>query len=130
MLEVDLIAEFKLRTAIAAVVADRVSDTVLPQSPTYPAIVIQRISTPRERTLSGPSGLASPRIQVGCYADSGIAGKQLAAIVRGEFDGFRGKLSAGGTMVDECSVLDERSLYDDDVEKFVTQLDFEIWHQE
>jgi hypothetical protein len=60
MLEVDLIAEFKLRTAITAVVVDRVSDTVLPQSPTYPAIVIQRISTPRERTLSGPQRSRQP----------------------------------------------------------------------
>lgn len=59
----------------------------IPQSPTYPLIVLQRVTGNRIHHLGGPSGAARPRIQVESWAETYAAAKGLANLIRVALDG-------------------------------------------
>jgi len=115
-------------TDIAAIVATRVYPIILPQNPTMPAITYQRISTPRVSSTTGPSGLASPRIQVDCWAETYAAVKALSDTVRTAVDGYSGTMDT--FTVYGVIVESEQDLYEPDAVYYRTSLDLIIWHKE
>jgi hypothetical protein len=94
--------------AVAAIVGTDVYWDVLKQNTGYPALRLQRISTPRSqyRTLDGRANYASPRFQIDCYALSPSAAVTLAQAVYGLLEGFTGTVA--GLRVDFVSTEDER----------------------
>jgi hypothetical protein len=79
--------------AVAALAGARVYQLHLPQSPDYPAVVVQTVSEPVPFHLRGPAGLTATRVQVDAYAEanSGGDGKytvdRLAAAIDRRLDG-------------------------------------------
>lgn len=54
--------------ALAALVGARIYPVLLPQSPTYPAVVVTQITELVGYQLRGPAGLDETRIQIDVYA--------------------------------------------------------------
>ena len=95
---------------VSALVGTRMYPRKLPQGPTFPAIVYQRIDTRRGHDLAGPDGLPRPRIQITCWATSPAGASELAAAVRLRLDGYRG--AWGDVAIGSCLCVGERDTDD------------------
>jgi len=87
-----MIIESALRASIIAddgvkAVTTRCYYNYIPQKPTYPLIVLQRVTGSRVHHLSGPSGAARPRFQIEAWAETYSAAKALANLIRVALDG-------------------------------------------
>ena len=87
-----MIIESALRAIIIAdngvkAVTTRCYYNYIPQSPTYPLIVIQRVTGSRVHHLSGPSGAVRPRFQIEAWAETYSAAKGLANLISAALDG-------------------------------------------
>lgn len=124
MMEHELYARLRNHPTLAAIVGARVFPLVIPQGASYPCLTYQRISTPSESSLSGPSGLTYPRVQVGCWATNYSAATDLGEAVRKALSGSQLANSAA------IRVLDVRQSYEPEPKLFRVDLDFEIWTNE
>jgi hypothetical protein len=122
--------ETELRTytlagpAVAAMVGTRMHARKLPQNPTLPAIVYQRIDTRRLHDMAGPDGLPRPRMQLTCWATTPAGATDLAAVVRQRLDGFKG--TWGAIDIGSCQCVGEMDLDDPDATRSGVALDFMI----
>lgn len=123
--------QYKLRhtAAIAAIVSNRIYPVQLPQEFTLPAITYQLISNQRIHAIDGPIGVAIPRVQIDCYADTYSEVKTLADKVRITFDGFRGSI-ATETDIGGIYLESEQDIYSADTEIYRVSMDFMIPHGE
>ena len=108
-------------TALAGI---RMYPRKLPQGPTLPAIVYQRIDTRREHDMQGPDGLPRPRVQVTAWAASVAAAEELAAAVRVRLDGYRG--AWGSVTIGSCLCVGERDLDDPETGRSAVAQDYMI----
>lgn len=115
---------------VSALVADRIYPVILPQKPTYPAITFGKVSGLRAPNLSGPSGLARPRISISSWGLTYKSAKDVATAVRQAMDGFSGLM--GSVRVKSVTIDNEFDLFEDDdnVNVFRTLQDFFISHDE
>lgn len=97
---------------VTALAGTRMYPRKLPQGPTLPALVYQRIDTRREHDMAGPDGLPRPRLQVTAWAANVAAAWDLANAVRERLDGYRG--AWGDVTVGSCLCVGERDLDDPD----------------
>lgn len=128
MIETGLYEFLRDAATVNAIVSGRVYPVYLPQSPIYPAITFQRISGPRVRSLTGPSNLAHPRIQVDCWAATYNAAKELADAVRIAIDGYSGAM--GDHTVYGAIVETDRDFYEPEALVARITLDIILWHDE
>jgi len=119
-----LVARLTGYPALAALVGNRVYPLVLPQNVALPAMTYQRISTLRVRSHSGPSGLAHPRFQFACWADSYAEAANVTRVLRLALDGF--KLTPGGAALSENEIDD----YEAETGRWRINADYIIWHSE
>jgi hypothetical protein len=115
-------------TEVATLVGERVHPGVAPQTEATPYISFFRISTPRIRSINGPSGLAYPRFQIEAWSEDFNVAKQVIDAVRRAIDGFIG--TVGGFKVRAASVQDEGDDFDDVTRQHRARLDVMIWHDE
>lgn len=122
--------------AVAAIVGSRVYPDVLPQGVTYPAIRVQRISTPRAqyRALDGRAGYASPRMQIDCWSLSRSGALALAQAVYAMLEGYHAAAVAG-LRIDAISTDDEGGDAEVDIGPngatvFRERLDLIVFHPE
>lgn len=103
---------------VTALVGQRIYPNKLPQGSIYPQITFFKVSDPKVRQLSGPSGLSYPRLQIDCWAKSLDAAKDVAEAVRisnggistvSRLDGYSGSMS--GVTVQNVSFEDQRDAY-------------------
>ena len=94
MIEEGLVTFLLADTGLTLLIGNRLHDDVLPQSPTVPAVVWQRISTPREYSHSGSSHLAMPRFQFACWAKTRLEAIQLANTLRAALEAHNGAMGA------------------------------------
>jgi hypothetical protein len=126
--------EAELRTytladgTVTALVGTRMHARMLPQTPTLPAIVFQRIDTRRTHDMDGPDGLPRPRMQVTSWATTPAGVTDLATAVRDRLDGYRGVW--GAVTVGSCLLVGERDLNDPDASRFAVAQDYMIQYQE
>lgn len=126
--------EAELRTytlagaAVAALAGTRMHARMLPQTPTLPAVVYQRIDTRREHDMAGPDGLPRPRMQVTSWATTPAAAYDLAAAVRQRLDGYAG--TWGTLTIGSCLCVGERDLDDPDAGRSGVAQDYMIQYQE
>lgn len=99
-------------TAIDALIDGRIHPSKLVQSEPFPAITYLRVSTPRIRSHSGPSGLAHARVQINCWAETWTGARDLADLVRMRLDGWKGV--AGGVRIGGIQLDSERDDFDPD----------------
>ena len=71
-----VVVYLKADPALAAWVGTRIYQAHLPQSPLYPAIVVQSVSEPRTYHARGVTDLAQTRLQVDVYASETNGGNQ------------------------------------------------------
>ncbi len=84
---------------VAALVGTRIGPMKLPQKPTLPAIVYQRISTPGDPpALDGAKAAPKIRIQLSLWAESFDGARQLAAAVEERLDGYSGPNGDGTSL--------------------------------
>lgn len=129
-IEDGLVALLSADSGVSALVGNRIHPLVLPRKPTYPALVYQRISGERVRSLSGPSGRARPRIQIDAYAQTYAAAKAVAKAVEDALDGYAGP--AGTDRIDAASLEGDRDLHEDELRKpiFRVTADYFISYRE
>ena len=133
-LEAAIVAKLKGDAGVKALVASRIYPNVAPKGARGGAyLVYQRISTPRVRSMDGPSGLASPRLQLTCYGPTYAKAMALAEAVRLALDGYAGV--TGGVTVQGVTVLDEGDIPDlavesESIRAYGRRLDVQIWHEE
>ena len=128
MIEKELVGYLLADAGLALMIGDRLHDMVLPQSPTLPAVVWQRISTTRVHSQSGASRLARPRFQFTCWATTTLAAIQVAGALREALDGYGGRMG----MVENVAIFGEGENAGLDPETGLRNvaLDFFIWHSE
>ena len=129
-LETGLYAFLAAQAALKALVASRIYPEAAPAAAKKPYLVYQRITTDRDRTMDGPNGLATPRMQVTCWAATYAGAIALAGAVADAIDGHSGDL--GGQAVQAVSVMDEGDMPDFAPEgetgrAYGRRLDLEIW---
>jgi hypothetical protein len=120
-------------SGVAALVGDRIAWGVLPRGTVYPAISLHLISAPHHYAMSGPSNVATSRVQVNCMADLPVDSDALASAVRGALSGIRvtiqGVTIQGAFLDNEDDLLDGEPHPPDEVHCDVRQ-DYLIWHAE
>lgn len=130
-IEEALVAHLTNDGQVSALIGSRVYPLAAPQDAILPLLVYQRISTPREASQSGSSGLAHPRFQLTCRATSYSQVKDLVKAVRISLDCFKGTLGGdGGVSVGAIFLDNEQDDYEEASGEFSELLDFIIWHRE
>lgn len=128
MIEQGLVTYLLLDAGLIAIIGNRLHDDVLPQSPTVPALVWQRISTPREYSHSGSSHLAMPRFQFSCWATTRLGAINLANALKGALDAYSGAM--GSETVYAAYLENELGSYDGETGLRREILDYRIDHKE
>lgn len=76
--------------SVAEFVGTRIYEGIVPQDESYPAISYSVISASRESdSLDGVDGQVTNRLQINCYATSGVKRRQLADAVREAMNGLK-----------------------------------------
>ena len=120
-------AEGAIRAAIlgsapvTALVGTRVYPMMLPQGPTFPAIVYQRISTVPDMLVDGP-GFAPIRMQLSMWATTCDGARTLADAVVTALHGYHGGELRLSRLI---NLLDD---YEPDTKLFRVIADFRVHH--
>lgn len=119
-------------STVSGLVGTRIFPLVIPQGQALPAIAYQRISGVREHTHAGASGLAHPRIQYACVAETFTQARAVADAVRQRLDGFAGVI--GSVTVESIMIQNQMDNYnlsaDNEASSYTTWLDFVVWYEE
>lgn len=105
---------------VTDLVGQRVYPLRLPQEPTYPAIMYQRVSTNEAHTHDQAGGLAESRVQFDCLAVTYSQAQALAAAVRAALNGW----VDDGNGILACLLENQIDLYEDTTESYRVVLDF------
>lgn len=124
-IEQALVAHLLSDEKITSIIQDRLFPLAVPQDEDVPAIVYQRISSPRTLTLTGESA-SNPRIQLSCYAKTFGQAKQMAITLYNSLDFFRGKL--GNKTKSAVLMEDSRDDYEPETGRYRCDVDFFIMH--
>ncbi len=123
MIEQTLRSYLLAQPAIAALIGERVYPLVLPQGAALPAITYQRISSVRESSHEGPSGLAHPRFQLNCWSGTYAGARAMA-------DAVRPSVNATRSLGQATFLVDDHDDYDPETGLYRVILDVILWHGE
>lgn len=129
MIEQGLVTYLLGQAGVSALIGNRLHDLVLPQSPTLPAIVWQRIGgAEHDVAQDGPTKLVSARFQFSCWARTLLEAAQLAEALRLALHGYQGPM--GSDTAHAVFLMDDRDLFDAETGLRRRVLDFRIWFTE
>ncbi len=111
--------------AIAALIGDRYEPLVVPQDMLRPAVAYQRATTGTEYSHDGPSKPDYPTIQLTVEGRNYAEAKQVAKLIRGKLDGFKGMM--GMLSVQACYAGNDVDGYSPIQQVPVVRFDVEIW---
>jgi len=111
-----LAADAAITALVGTAPTTRIYPLSLPQRPTLPALTYSWISATRIPVMDAPIGMASPRVQVDCWADTYLVAVELFEAVRQRLDGFKGTMGSPGTLVHGAFLDSERDFYEATVE--------------
>ena len=117
-------------------VADRIYPVEWPDAPTFPLIIVQRVSGSGETTFLGEAGIEQTRVQIDVYTDLGY--ENMAAIagkVRSLLHGFKGGPEAAPCVIDRSACINSTDLPVPVTERAGPRLrrrmlEFLIWNRE
>lgn len=127
-LEEGLVTYLRADGPIAALVGTRVHPMILPQVATYPALAYMVVSDDRPQSHSGPTGLATPRVQIDCWGATYGAAKALERAVRAALEGYIG--SMGSVTVRGVFLDTAQDLFDEEAQKYRVRMDWFISYRE
>jgi hypothetical protein len=117
--------------AAATAASSRIYPLSLAEGSALPALSHFRVSTLRDYTHGGASGLARARMQVDCWAATYSAVKGLSAQVRASLSGFSGVLGgAGGAVTGFIFEVGEQDLPEPEAGIYHAVIDFNIGYSE
>lgn len=124
MIEDDLRTEVLADAGISALIGTRYYPGVLPQKPTYPAVVAQVVSNVDEPTLDGVANIVRARVQINAWAETYASARSVVDSVRALLDGTTGTWS--GTKVGSVRVENEIDTYGEETSIYGRQIDLMI----
>jgi hypothetical protein len=128
VIEQALITYLLTQTGLTASVSNRIHLLKLPQDPVLPAIVIQKISSPRLHGFTADIG-ATTRMQLTSwattYTSASAVFEQLRASLQNYLNGTMSTLTVSAVILD-----DENDTYEDETQRFGKIADFIFWHTE
>lgn len=118
-----------------AVGSNRIYPEVMPQGEQRPSAVYNLISEVNDHHMQGASGLVMQRIQIDCWATRPDDADNLARLIKGRLDGFRGVMGGGGSPDAGVRVMGAfadvaRSRHESEPELFGIERDFLVWFAE
>jgi len=116
-IETDVVARLE---AAVPLVANRIYPLLLPQSPTFPAVVYLRVSGLRVQSHDGDSALQHPRFQFSCWAETYTEALAVAEQVR---TALQGATTAGVGIYETA-----HDFYDAETGWYHIPVDITIWH--
>lgn len=108
--------------AVTNLVSSRIYPVILPQVPTYPAIVYEVVGTERGKAYRGPHNLVQSRVQLDFFADDYDEAWQIEDAVRTALNGYVGSLS--GTKFWSVDFEDANDLYSQELKKWRVVSDY------
>jgi hypothetical protein len=116
------------KTALVALVGQKIRWVVSSQSDAGSRIVLRNISRVPVYHLGGQSDLAETRVQVNCYAESSLTALTIARAVKAAIP--RAPFTAGGV---DFSIFEigENPTYEDPTPSHrvhLISIDFQVWH--
>lgn len=129
-IEEALYAHLKSYTGLTNLVGTRIYPLVLPQNPTLPAIIYQKISRVGGRALSSPSPrYVRARFQISCWGASYGSVKDVAEQVKAALQDYHGVMGGtGGVTVLDADVANEQDIYEPEVGIYHLPVDVFIYH--
>jgi hypothetical protein len=116
---------------LTALISNRIYPLKLPQGPTLPAIVYQKIDAPRLHGFSADIGVMT-RIQTTSwaltYAGASAVQEQIRAATQNYMNQTMG--GSGGVEVKNIEFDEGPDSYEDDTERYGKIVDLLIWHTE
>jgi hypothetical protein len=108
-------------STVTALVGDRIYPGILPQNPTFPALVLNVVSELDPVTHSGKSGLSDGQVQVDSFAADYLALDTLHRTVKTALNGY----SVGN--VQGIFLVRARDLYDNEAIVYRRTADYNVW---
>jgi hypothetical protein len=128
MIEVALRSMLLADATVAGFVGTRVYVGRLPQSPTYPAIVLEPVTEDDNNTINTPGDLRWARIEVNAWAVDFDGVNDLHAAINAALNGNAGVFN--GVDIRACSsMIGGRYFYEDSVKAHRRLRDYSVWHR-
>ena len=113
--------------AVSGLAGDRVFVAGARQDAGYPYAALQRISTAAAGHLDGPASLEWPRVQIDCWAKTGLAALALAEAVRGAIEAVP---AVGDGLSFIATFQDQRGPAPDEATRnFRVSQDYFVWYE-
>jgi hypothetical protein len=118
-------------SAVSSLVSTRIYPGLLPESPTYPAVVFRFLSEQTFPAMGADAGVTKRRLQVDCWATTATAAQQLGDAVTTALSRFQGTVSytGGSTVIDDIYRDGVMDLYDGKARVHQRAVDFIVMYQ-
>lgn len=112
---------------LTSLIAGRIYPIILPETPTLPAVTLQRISQIPMYTLDGALGAASTRLQINVFGDDLQNVSNTEQAIRVVLESYRGTLS-NGVVVSSLTITNSQTMFESDARLYYTMTDYLIVH--
>ena len=131
VIEEALMTYLLTQSGLTALVSNRIYFLKLPQTPKLPAVVIQKIDSPKLHGFSADYG-AMTRIQVTSWALSYSGASAIQEQIRASTQNYMNQTmgGAGGVPVKNIEFDEGPDSYEDDTGRYGKIVDLLIWHTE
>lgn len=124
----DLYTYLQTQAGLTALVSTRMYPVRMPQSPTLPALVIQKVARAREYSQSGDSNLANPTYQIRCWAETHEDAVALQVQVEGALSAFSGTM--GSETVYSAFIENVIDDFEEETGLYSQIVDVDFWHKD
>jgi hypothetical protein len=115
LIEQALLTELLNQAALTNIIADRLYYVKAPQDVEEPYIVFFKVSSPREHSLTGASGLATARFQFSIFSMTYLEAKQIAGHIQLALQGMNKVIGGAGGVYANILYDNEIDLTEDEV---------------
>jgi hypothetical protein len=128
LIEQALLTELLTVTALTALIDDKLYYVKAPQDVEEPYVVFFKVSSPREHSLTGASGLATARFQFSIFSTTYQEAKQIAGYIQTALQGQNKTIGGAGGVYANILYDNEQDLTEDEVYHIAQE--FLILHNE
>jgi len=129
VIEEALIAYLLTQPGLTALISNRIHLLKLPQNPVLPAIVMQKISSPRMHGFTADIG-ATTRMQLTSWALNYTGASAVFEQLRASLQNYLNGIMGGSVPVSAVILDDENDAYEDETGRYGKTADFIFWHTE
>lgn len=129
MIEQGLKTLLLLDPTVSNMISGRSYGVILPQDPTWPAIVMTTITGTDSISTNGAVDPAEGRFQINCWSTSLSEVRTLSKAIRAVLSGYKG--AAGDELIQGSFLNDSGGeTYDQEIKAYKRQLDFNVFYSE